>query len=175
MCISWIGGKHKVASISHMCTQIWPYCVCKCGICSCSLPCRRLLTPSMGLDYHVLFGNPSCFYGNRRAVRGIETRGKRDAQRGFGMHRAWKPAHPWMPVPKRLERPSRRGAPTGFLPLNLSVAHWRTGMRPAQGQYGCAGVAVFTWHTFPQHGLGPMAVVSTGAAAVVLGMGSGVS
>lgn len=46
------------------------YGVCKCA-CSRSVPCRRLLTPSVG--YPVLFGNPSRSYGNRRAVRGMET------------------------------------------------------------------------------------------------------
>lgn len=102
-------GSTKVVRISYMRTQILPHCVCKCDVCSCSLPCRRLLTPSMGLSYHVLFGNPSRFYGNRRAVRGTETGGKRDAQRAFGTHGAWMPAHPWMPAPKCLECPKPRG------------------------------------------------------------------
>lgn len=109
MCISWIGEKHKVASISHMHTQIWPYCVCKCGICSCSLSCHRLLTPSMGLGCHVPFGNPYRFYGNRQAVRGIKTKGKQDAQRGFGMHGGMEASSPMDASPKMLGQTKPQG------------------------------------------------------------------
>lgn len=52
-------------------------------------------------------------------------------------------------------------APSGFLPLNLFVARWRTRTSPAQLRY-----------SFPRHGLVLMACFGTGAAAVALGMGN---
>lgn len=74
-------------------TQIQPHCACKCAICPCSLPCRRLLTPSMGLSYPVLFGNTSCFHGNRWAGRDVEMGGQWEVLHGFDRHGAWILAH----------------------------------------------------------------------------------
>lgn len=123
-------------------TEIWPYCVCKCGICSRSLPCRRLLTLSVDLGYHVLFGNPSCFYGNRWAVRAVEMRGKWGAQ---GMDFSSPNQAPTSPktcsVPPRTV-PRHEGAPTPhgvFAPKPFCTPS----ADPTQFWYGCAGVVGF--------------------------------
>lgn len=95
------------------------------------------------------------------------------------MHRAWISAHPTRhppaPKPAQCHHGQSQGTrvllhPMGFLPLNLFVPHQWT--QPSFGM-DVPGWWGSPQHVFPQHGLVPMAIVTTGAVALGTGSSQG--